>query len=145
MSSMPMSANQPRNLTAVALSLAALVACAKKPTAYETLPQLKQAIDEPVMSAEQNKQHSAVAQLVSEEGHLEGLTRTDVESKVGKGDQCSKHPLCSEQGFEDDDWYYEVGVPGDAADAAYLRYRPALIVGFNRFGKVERTFVLRVE
>jgi hypothetical protein len=27
----------------------------------------------------------------------------------------------------------------------YLRVRPALIVGFNRFGKVERTYNLRVQ
>jgi hypothetical protein len=127
------------------MCLAALAGCAKKPTAYETLPQLKQAIDEPVLSAEQNKQHSALAQLVSEEGHLEGLTRTEVESKVGRGAPCSQHPLCGEQGFEVDDWYYEVGAPNEGPDATYLRYRPALIVGFNRFGKVERTYVLRVE
>jgi hypothetical protein len=119
--------------------------CVKKPTAYETLPQLKQALEEPVTTAEQNKQHSTLAQLVSEEGHLEGLTRTEVEAKVGKGDQCSKHPLCAKQGFEDDDWYYEVGTEGSGSEASYVRYRPALILGFSRFGKVERTFVLQVQ
>ena len=64
---------------------------------------------------------------------------------MGKGDLCSRHPLCSEQGFQDDDWYYDVGTQNPAPNATYLRYRPALIVGFSRFGKVERTFVLRVE
>jgi len=130
-------------LAASGLSL--LGACAKQPTAYETLPQLKQAIDEPVTSVEQNKQHSELAQLVSEEGHLEGLARSEVEAKIGKGEPCSRHPLCAERGFEDDDWYYEVGTADAAADARYLRYRPALILGFSRFGKVERTFVMRVE
>jgi hypothetical protein len=116
-------------------------ACAKQPTAYETLPQLKQALVTPVSSDEQNKQHSALAELVSEQGHLEGLTRLQVEEKVGRGDDCERHPLCGERGFEDDDWYFEVGEQGQS----YVRYRPALIVGFNRFGTVERTFVLRVE
>jgi hypothetical protein len=122
------------------LALAA-AGCAKKPTAYETLPQLKQAIDTPVSSPEQNKQHSAIAETVSEEGHLEGLTRTEVSEKIGPGDPCGRHPMCRERGFEDDDLYYEVGEQGEN----YVRYRPALIVGFSRFGKVERTFVLHVE
>ncbi|MFT3924988.1 MAG: hypothetical protein QM778_20805 [Myxococcales bacterium] len=125
--------------------LVLLGACAKKPTAYETLPQLRQAIEEPVTSPEQNQRHSQLVQMVSEEGHLEGLSRTDVEAKIGKGDVCSKHPLCSQQGFMDDDWYYEIGTASEGPDASYLRYRPALILGFNRFGKVERTYVLRVE
>ena len=85
-------------MTVVALCLTALPGCAEKPTAYETLPQLKQAIDEPVMSAEQNKQHSALAQLVSEEGHLEGLTRTDIEAKVGRGDACPNIPCAVSKG-----------------------------------------------
>ncbi len=132
-------------MCATALALSASAGCTKKPTAYETLPQLKSALDEPVTSPEQNKQHSDLARLVSEEGHLEGLSRTDVEAKLGKGDPCARHPLCRERGFEDDDWYYEVGTLSESPDTPYLRYRPALILGFNRFGKVERTFVLRVE
>ena len=42
-------------------------------------------------------------------------------------------------GFESDDWYYEIG----RESGNYVRHRPALILGFGRFGKVERTFVLR--
>ncbi len=126
------------------LCLLSAAACAKKPTAYETLPQLKNALHEPVLSQEQNLQHSQLVELVSEEGHLEGLHRSDVETKIGRGDICQYHKVCREQGFEDDDWYYEVGVKPEEGDGSRLKHLPALIVGFNRFGKVERTFVMRI-
>jgi hypothetical protein len=124
-----------------ALALIGLMACGPAaPSAQETLPRLKNALDEPVSSPELNKQHSELAITVSEEKHLHGLTRLEVEEKVGKGSLCSAHPICGERGFYEDDWYYEIGSVG----STYVRHRPALIVGFNRFGKVERTFVLEV-
>ncbi|MDB4987938.1 MAG: hypothetical protein JWN04_3116, partial [Myxococcaceae bacterium] len=76
---------------------------------------------------------------VSQDKQLQGLTREEVEEKLGKGDLCSRHPICSERGFDSQDWYYEIGQEG----SEYVRHRPSLIVGFSRFGKVERTFVLR--
>jgi hypothetical protein len=119
-----------------------LVACGPAgPGAQETLPRLKNALSEPVSTPEQNKQHSDLAVTISEEKHLHGRTRLEVEEKVGKGDLCNNHPICKERGFYEDDWYYEVGTEG----SSYVRHRPALIVGFNRFGKVERTFVLEVK
>lgn len=118
----------------------ALLACASGPSAQETLPRLKTAIGSEVSSPEQNEEHSALAERVSEGRLLHGLTRAEVDERVGSGDPCSRHPICAERGFESDDRYYEIGQPG----ATYnVRYRPALIVGYNRFGKVERTFVLR--
>ncbi|HKO91679.1 MAG TPA: hypothetical protein VJU61_11025 [Polyangiaceae bacterium] len=120
--------------------LALLLACAHGPSAQETLPRLRTALDEPVSSAEQNKQNSDLVVQVSEDKHLEGLTRLEVEQKLGKGDPCGRHPICGQRGFYEDDWYYEIGREG----STYLRHRPALILGFNRFGKVERTFVLEV-
>ncbi len=136
--------SRPLHTLACVLCALGASACAKKPTAYETLPQLKSALHEPVMSPEQNAQHSALAELVSEEGHLEGMHRTDVETKIGRGDICQYHEVCREKGFEDDDWYYEVGTRPEASGGPQLKHLPALIVGFNRFGKVERTFVMRI-
>jgi hypothetical protein len=119
-----------------------LYACAgQAPSAQETLPRLKSALDAPVASAEQNKQNSDLVVQVSENKQLEGMTRLEVEAKLGKGVPCSEHPICRERGFFEDDWYYEVGREG----STYLRHRPALILGFSRFGKVERTFVLEVK
>ena len=126
-----------------ALFLLPLLACAcgaPPPSARETLPRLKNVLYEPVSSPEQNKQNSDLVVQVSELKHLHGMTRFDLESKVGKGQTCAEHPLCSERGFFPEDWYYEIGTEG----SSYVRHRPALIVGFDRFGKVERTFVLEV-
>lgn len=126
------------------LSTTATLGCEKKPTAYETLPQLKNALHEPVTTAEQNVQHSKLVELVSEEGHLEGLNRVDVETKLGRGDICAYHKICLEKGFQDDDWYYEIGTRDESGSGSHVKHLPALILGFSRFGKVERTFVMRV-
>jgi hypothetical protein len=124
----------------ISLALFGLGACAAKPTPYETLPQLKEAVNTEVASTDQSRQYSALAQLVSEEKHLHGLTRPELAAKVGAGQKCLRLPLCRERGFEDDDLFYEVGMPAES-----VPHVPILIVGFNRFGKVERTFVMRVE
>jgi hypothetical protein len=116
-----------------------LPACAHGPGPAETLPSLRQAIAAEVSTPEQNEKNSALVEQVSQDKHLQGLSRAEVEDKLGRGDLCSRHPICSERGFDGSDWYYEVGREG----SAYVRHRPALVIGFNRFGKVERTFVLR--
>jgi hypothetical protein len=125
------------------LFLLPLLVCAcggPAPSARDTLPRLKNVIDEPVSSVEQNKQNSDLVVQVSEYKHLHGMTRLELEEQLGKGQTCAEHPLCSERGFFPEDWYYEIGAEG----SSYVRHRPALIVGFSRFGKVERTFVLEV-
>jgi hypothetical protein len=123
------------------ISIATLVsACAHGPTAGETLPKLAAALDTPVQSPAQNSDNSALVEQVSSEKYLHQLTRGEVAKALGReGEPCSRHPICGERGFFDEDWYYEVGSEG----STYVRHRPALILGFSRFGKVERTFVLR--
>ena len=121
------------------VALFPLVACAHGPSAAETLPKLRAAIAEQVSSPEQNAKNGALVTQVSDDKQLQGLTRLEVSEKLGAGDPCSRHPMCGERGFESDDWYYEIGREG----SEYVRHRPALIIGFSRFGKVERTFVLR--
>jgi outer membrane protein assembly factor BamE (lipoprotein component of BamABCDE complex) len=128
-----------RSLCLLALGLG--LGCAHGPGREVTLPQLKAALDSPVDSAAQNSQNSQLAEHISNDKQLHGMTRSELAEQLGPGDVCSRHPLCAERGFDDNDWYYEVGQEG----GSYLRHRPALIVGFNRFAKVERTFVLRVE
>jgi len=120
-------------------TLLVLTACASGPSAAETLPKLRAALDREVSTPEQNAENSALARRVSEGKQLQGSSRTEVEEKLGRGAPCSRHPICGERGFDSEDWYYEIGREG----SEYVRHRPALIVGFNRFGKVERTFVLR--
>lgn len=124
----------------VLLSLLVVACGPKGPSAAETLPRLREAIYGTVTTDEENRANSDLVEQVAELGHLLGLTRLEVEQHLGKGDVCSLHELCAKQGFLDTDWYYEVG-HGDT----YQRVRPALIVGFDRFGKVVRTYNLRVE
>lgn len=126
----------------LALPVLCGAACGPKaPPASETLPKLRAAIEAPVASPEQNRQNSALVEQIADAGHLLGLSRAELEERVGKGDDCAKHPSCADRGFEDTDWYYEVGKMGEG----YVRARPALIVGFDRFGKVMRTYNLRVD
>jgi hypothetical protein len=113
--------------------------CAHGPGAEQTLPQLHAAIDAPVESSEQNAKNSALAEQVSNDRQIHGFTREELSEKLGAGDPCQRHPICAEKGFDAEDWYYEIGREG----GSYIRHRPALIVGFSRFGKVERTFLLR--
>lgn len=115
------------------------VGCAHGPGPEQTLPQLRAAIAAPVESPDQNAQNSALVERVSSEKQIQGLNREELASRLGQGERCQLHPMCRDKGFYDDDWYYDVGRQG----GSYLRGRPALIVGFSRFGKVERTFVLR--
>jgi hypothetical protein len=127
---------KPTHAALAALVLASACAAAA-PT--DTLPRLAEAIRSPVATPAENAEHSRLAQLASRNKLLQGLTRDEVEDKLGKGEPCAQHDLCGRKGFFPNDLYYEVGTPGE-----YVRYRPALIVGFNDWGKVERTFVLEV-
>jgi hypothetical protein len=107
----------------------------------DELEQLRAAITAPVATPEQNAHNSELVERVAEKDLLQGMTREQVADKLGRGDVCSRHELCAKQGFEDDDWYYEVGEMGEG----YARTRPVLIVGFDRFGKSTRVYNLRIE
>lgn len=128
-----------RHALSISLALLSIAGCAHGPGPEQTLPELQRAIAAPVESAAQNARNSALVTQVSDDKQLHGLSRGEVSDKLGEGDVCSRHPICSERGFDGNDWYYEVGREG----GSYVRHRPALVVGFSRFGKVERTFVLR--
>lgn len=126
----------------IAWTLLSLVGCAHANASGENeLAKLRTAMTSPVSTPEQNTQNSALVEQVAEKDLLQGLTRDEVAQQIGRGDACSRHPMCHEQGFEDEDWYYEVGQMGDG----YVRARPVLIVGFDRFGKSTRVYNLRIE
>src|SRR5687767_8974619 len=93
-------------LSLLAVPALLIVACGPPPpSAQDTLPRLKNALHEPVSSVDQNKANSDLTVQVSELKHVEGLSRLEVEEKLGKGDECSEHPICKERGFYPDDWY----------------------------------------
>jgi hypothetical protein len=96
----------------------------------------------PVQSRQQRKQHSRLVEKALESDALQGMTRTEVKQTIGRGDPCSRHPRCAEHGFAGDDWFYTVGRMGtQGGDPGPL---PLLIVGFDRTGRVNRTWNLRV-
>lgn len=106
----------------------------------ESLRRLSDAIQAPVSSPEEAQENSKLVEQIVQEGLLEDMTREEVSSAIGRGDDCSRHPRCAENEFEDDDWFYNVGQMGEGSAGMV----PALIVGFDRFGKVTRTWNLRV-
>jgi hypothetical protein len=125
----------------LALSVALVAGCGgPQINRDDTLRRLSDAIQAPVASPEEAQENSRLVATVVEEGLLEDMTREEVSTKIGRGDDCSRHPRCAEAGFEDDDWFYNVGQMGEGAAGAV----PILIVGFDRFGKVTSTWNLRV-
>jgi hypothetical protein len=101
---------------------------------------LKAAIRSQVTSREQNLENSRAVERALDEGALKNLMRFEVRAALGSGEPCSAHPECGENGFQSDDWYYTVG----SGDEEQVGKRPALIVGFSRHDRVERTWNLRV-
>lgn len=123
------------------LALSLLAGCGGASVDREAhLRRLSDAIQAPVSSPDEAAENSRLVQQVVEEGLLEEMTRDEVSAAIGRGDDCSRHPRCAENGFEDDDWFYTVGTMGDGSAGVV----PILIVGFDRFGKVTRTWNLRV-
>lgn len=102
------------------------------------LTALRAALAEPVTSLEVSQAHSRLAEAALEENAFEGKTRAEVEALLGRGDDCATHPRCAEQGFADDDWHYDVGVPAEHSAPI-----PVIILGFDRSGRVSRTWNLR--
>lgn len=116
---------------------AALVACgASNASNEDLLPRLRAALDAPVASNETSHAHSRLVEDVVKADSLLGKSRQEVLVAIGKGEECSLHPRCDEHGFDDTDWFYQVGQMGGAQP-------PYLIVGFNREGRVDRTWYLR--
>ena len=105
--------------------------------AREQLRALREApVDSPQRAADLSRrlEHAVEAEA------LEGLRRTEVVDLLGRGTPCSRMPECTRRGFRPDDLYYALGEP----TGGYAGRRPVLIVGFDRFDRVERTWTLAV-
>ena len=70
---------------------------------------------------------------------LDRMSRLEVMHAIGRGDDCVNHRDCGEHGFLDNDWHYTVG----QVTADFPGTVPVLIVGFDRFGDVDRVWNLR--
>jgi hypothetical protein len=124
----------------VSLAFAVSLAACGGPTinVEESMTRLRQAIATPVESSDQSADNSRLVQSMVEEHVFDDMMRDEVEAKIGRGDPCSRHPRCAEQGFEDDDWFYAVGQMGEAS----VGNVPILILGFDHTGRVVSTWNL---
>ena len=106
--------------------------------AGETLSELATAIRTPVMDAQQSDDNSRFVERLVEDGTLQGMRRFEVEEAIGRGEPCSRHARCAEQGFAGNDLFYMVGASGTFSGAL-----PQLIIGFGREGRVNSVWNLR--
>ncbi|NOY93488.1 MAG: hypothetical protein GXP55_20075 [Deltaproteobacteria bacterium] len=123
-------------MTLVALAAAG---CGARVPPERLLANLQQAMQGDVSDAEASAAHSRTVEAALDENVLNGLRRDEVEERIGRGAPCSRHPRCAEHDFADNDWFYEVGRPA----AGYGRALPLLILGFDRTGRVVRSWNLR--
>ena len=117
----------------------ALAACGPSIPPAQTLGNLRAVMEEPVDDADESAVASQRVQEVVESDALQNMSRVEVQEAIGRGDPCSRHPRCMENGFDGDDWFYDVGALGEG----YPGPVPILIVGFDREGKVVRVWNLR--
>ncbi|NCQ61976.1 MAG: hypothetical protein GW913_15065 [Myxococcales bacterium] len=127
-------------VSAVALCACACswLGCGSSIPREQLLANLHQAMQEDVADSAGSASHSRVVEAALDENALDGLRRDEVEERIGRGEPCSRHPRCGEHDFVDNDWFYEVGRPSQGYGSAL----PLLIVGFDRSGRVDRTWSL---
>jgi hypothetical protein len=119
--------------------LVVLSACGAAPMSRETaLPQLRAAIEKVISSPEESAENSRLVEKILDDTVLHEMFRAELEEAIGRGDPCSRHPRCAEQGFSGDDWFYTVGQMGEGRTGAV----PIMIVGFDTSGRVVRTWNL---
>lgn len=122
-----------------AASLALLAGCGGAVNSEQVLADLHQAIGAPVGDPDTNAAHSRLVDVALDGSVLDDRHRAEVQELIGRGDPCSRHPRCGAHGFNGDDWFYTVGVAAEG----YPEHLPILIVGFDRHGRVDRTWNLR--
>ena len=105
----------------------------------ESLEELRVAIETPVSSSEVSAQNSRLVERIADEDVIQNMRRSELEEAIGRGDTCSRHPHCGENGFDANAWFYAVGQASDG----YAGAVPELIVGFSREGRVDRVWNLR--
>ena len=99
--------------------------------------ELRAAIGEPVRTLDERDAHSRVLADVVGRGVVEGMTQLEIRTTFGQGRPC-RVALCSEHGFTDADWYYEIGL----AEGDKVKQLPVMIVGFDPRGRAVRVWTL---
>lgn len=98
---------------------------------------LREALTRPVATRDERDEQSRLLAKVAEQGGLDMLSRDEIRAAIGKGQAC-RVALCSEQGFTESDWYYEIGEMTDDK----VKQLPVLIVGFDHQDRAARIWTL---
>jgi hypothetical protein len=126
-----------------AMLLCACGATLRPEQATQLRHQLRDAMQEPVSTREQRDDKSRLLLDIVDKGALSGLDRDQVRAAFGPGQAC-RTDLCSEHGFTENDWYYEIGHI-EVADGERDRVKqlPVLIVGFDPHERATRVWTLK--
>jgi hypothetical protein len=89
--------------------------------------------------AERSEQSRLLAKVVDEDA-LDGMTRQEVRSAFGAGKACTLE-VCRKNGFEETDWYYEIGVSANAE----LKQLPLVLFKFDPHERTMRVFTLTTD
>jgi hypothetical protein len=102
--------------------------------------QLRSAMQASVTSREQRSEQSRLLAKVVDEDALDGMTRPEVRSAFGPGNACSLE-VCRKNGFEDTDWYYEIGVSANPE----LKQLPLVLFKFDPHERTTRVYTLTTD
>jgi hypothetical protein len=98
---------------------------------------LRSALDQPVATRDARDAQSRLLAEVKDSGALDDLNQAEVRAAIGKGQAC-RYPICAQNGFSPDDYYYEIGL----AEGDEVKQLPVLIVGFDPRGRATRIWTL---
>lgn len=90
----------------------------------------------PPGDADTLEQHNQLVENARDGNVFDGLRRSEVQEKLGRGQECGQRELCTRNGFRPDDWVYEIG------QREGVPWGPTLIVGFDRQGIVDNVYTL---
>ncbi|MCB9593322.1 MAG: hypothetical protein H6719_11380 [Sandaracinaceae bacterium] len=80
--------------------------------------------------------HNQLVEDVRDGNVFDGMRRAEVETQLGRGEDCGTRPICSEHDFLPTDWIYEVG------QREGVPWGPTMVIGFDRQGFVENVYTL---
>jgi hypothetical protein len=106
--------------------------------AREQRSKLRALLAQPVANREQRDQNSRSLVEIADSGALNGLNQQELRDAIGRGIAC-RAEICSQNGFRESDWYYEVGV----AQSEEIKQLPVLIIGFDPRGHAARIWTLK--
>ncbi|HEX4352679.1 MAG TPA: hypothetical protein VHZ95_07195 [Polyangiales bacterium] len=98
---------------------------------------MREAMQKSVTSREQRDEQSQLMMKVVKADAVDGMTRPEVRAAFGPGVACTLD-VCHKNGFEESDWYYEIGVH----TSGKIEQLPLLLFKFDPHERTVRVFTL---